>query len=351
MEREAFLNELKAALADLTDEETESIIGYYSEMIDDRMEAGMTEEEAVKAMEPVEVIASRVLSEAGVETRKAEHETERFKEIRKNAAQVTELVVTACNQRVHLCCHEGEDVILRYTIETDDVYQLHEENGQLSLEHTNRPVSSYKFEASKVTVDNLLDEVGKFIKGLNLGNLIQLGGVANNRCIEVVLPRVFKGKINVRTSNSRIEADDVTCLDEVMLTSSDARILVSHMVARRFKAVTSNARVVLEDVYVREELQAGTSNGRICAQKVVSDDVLSLKTSNGSVKLEDVDAKDIIIKTSNATVSGTIKGKMEDYTISGATSNGKNNLPHREGGDRQLTVKTSNGNIAVEFTN
>lgn len=357
MTRELFLKDLNNALAGLGEDEVESILAYYSEMIDDRMEAGMTEEDAVNAMEPVETIASRVLSEAEGEEKaeaapeeKAPEKNDPEKEIRRNAGDVAELVIQADNQRVHLTTGDTEEIVLRYRINDGDIYQLHEENGVLTLEHTLRPMSSYKIDAKKLTVDNFFDEIGKFIGSINLGNLIQVGGIiGETRCIEVTLPRLFKGKITVKTNNARIMAEEVTCLGEMKLRTSNARIMLSHIVAHQLNAGTSNGRIVLEDVFVRNQLDAVTSNGRIVATKVVSDDSMHLKTSNGSVQVEEVDASVIAIRTSNAHVSGTIKGKLEDYAIQSGTSNGKNNLPDRDEGEKQLTVKTSNANITLEF--
>lgn len=354
MTRELFLQDLKNALAALGDEEVESILAYYSEMIDDRMEAGMTEEDAVNAMESVETIASRVLSEA--EEPKDVPETEKDekndpqKEIRRNAQLVEELVITAENQRVHLTTGDTDEIVLRYRIDEGDIYQLHEENGVLTLEHKDRPVSSYKLDAKKLTANNFFDEIGKFIGSINLGNIIQLGGITGEtRCIEVMLPRIYKGKVTVKTSNARIMAEEVTCLNEMKLRTSNARVVLSHIVAHALSASTSNGRLMLEDVYARQQLDAVTSNGRIVAAKVVSDNNMHLRTSNGAVHVEEVDAKALVIKTSNGGVSGLIKGHMEDYAIQSGTSNGKNNLPDREEGEKQLTVKTSNASIALEF--
>ncbi len=349
MIREEFLNELKNALSGMDEDEISSVLAYYSEMIDDRVEAGMSEEDAVNAMEPVETIAARVLSEAGIAEEKTEEKDSPDKEIRKNAECVKELHVLADNQRVHLMTGDTDEIVLRYRIEEGDIYQLHEENGVLTLEHTHRPVSSYKFDPGKLTVDNFFDEVGKFLGGINLGNIFQINVNGKPRCIEVILPRVYKGKINVRTSDARIEANDITCLEEVKLATGNARVIANHIVAHALKVGTTNGRVILEDAYVREELSAVTSNGRIYAQKVTSDHALCLKTSNGSVKTEDVDAKKIVIRTSNGSVSGVLKGKMEDYAITASTSNGKNNLTDSETGERQLIIETSNGNINMEF--
>lgn len=348
MTREVFLNDLKNALVGMNDEEMDSVLAYYNEMIDDRMEAGMSEEDAVNAMEPVKTIASRVLSEAGVVEEKIEEKESPDKEIRKSAEMVRELHITAEDQRVHLMTGDTDEIVLRYRIEDGDIYQLHEENGVLTLEHTDRPVSSYKFEG-KITAENFFDEVGKFLGSINLGNLFKINVNAKPRCIEVLLPRVFKGKIFVNTSNSRIIADNVTCLDEVRLQSSNARIVLGHMVARSLYAGTSNSRIVLEDVYVREQLDAITSNSSVNAKNVNCDETIQMRTSNGPIRVEMVDAKCITMKSSNGSISGSVKGVQEDFTIRTGTSNGRSNLPNRDGGEKQLTAKTSNSNINLEF--
>lgn len=353
MTRELFLQDLNNALAGMDDDEVESILAYYSEMIDDRMEAGMTEEDAVNAMEPVDVIASRVLSEAHEEKPKdeaAKENNDAQQEICRSAQDVQELVINAENQRVHLMAGDGDEVILRYRIEDGDIYQLHEEGGVLSLSHTHRPVSSYKLDPKKLTADNFVDEIGKFIGSINLGNLINLSAITGEaRQIEVVLPRIFQGKISVHSSNARIIAEHVTCLGEMKLRTSNARVVLTHIVADQLSIGTSNGRIVLEDVYARNQLDAVTSNGRIAANKAVSDQEMHLRTSNSPVRVDEVDAKSLVIKTSNSSISGTLKGKMEDYKISSGTSNGKNNLPNREEGEKHLTVKTSNASITLEF--
>ncbi len=47
MKREVFIESLKIALSDLPEEEIQSSLAYFNEMIDDRIDEGMTEEEAI----------------------------------------------------------------------------------------------------------------------------------------------------------------------------------------------------------------------------------------------------------------------------------------------------------------
>jgi len=64
MNKQEFIAELKGRLHALGEVEIKKTLAYYSEMLDDRVEEGMTEEEAIAGMETVGAIAERTLQEA-----------------------------------------------------------------------------------------------------------------------------------------------------------------------------------------------------------------------------------------------------------------------------------------------
>lgn len=63
MRKQEFLVSLKARLSGLPRKEVEERLGFYREMIDDRMEEGMPEERAVAAVGSVEKVASQIIAE------------------------------------------------------------------------------------------------------------------------------------------------------------------------------------------------------------------------------------------------------------------------------------------------
>ena len=67
MLRNLFLSELRNRLFGLPGEEIEERLSFYNEMINDRMEEGLSEEEAVAAIGPVEEIAEQIMSTAQVQ--------------------------------------------------------------------------------------------------------------------------------------------------------------------------------------------------------------------------------------------------------------------------------------------
>ena len=63
MHKQEFLARLRSELACLPEEDREERLNFYSEMIDDRMEDGLSEEEAVRAIGSAEDIASQIIAE------------------------------------------------------------------------------------------------------------------------------------------------------------------------------------------------------------------------------------------------------------------------------------------------
>ena len=63
MNKQAFLEALRAGLSGLPQEDVEERLSFYSEMIDDRMEDGLSEEEAVASVGTVEEIVSQTISD------------------------------------------------------------------------------------------------------------------------------------------------------------------------------------------------------------------------------------------------------------------------------------------------
>ena len=61
-----FLEELRAKLAGIPTEDAEQSIAYYAEMLDDCMEDGMSEQDAVASMGSLDEIAARIVSEVPI---------------------------------------------------------------------------------------------------------------------------------------------------------------------------------------------------------------------------------------------------------------------------------------------
>ena len=63
MTKQVFLNELATRLKGLPQADIDDRLNFYSEMIDDRMEDGLSEEEAVAGIGPVSSVASQIIQD------------------------------------------------------------------------------------------------------------------------------------------------------------------------------------------------------------------------------------------------------------------------------------------------
>ena len=66
MNKLAFLAELRDRLSGLPGEDIGRSMDFYSEMIDDRMEEGLSEEEAVRAIGPIDDVVAQILMETSL---------------------------------------------------------------------------------------------------------------------------------------------------------------------------------------------------------------------------------------------------------------------------------------------
>ena len=63
MNKAEFVNQLSAGLTGLSQEDIKRSVDFYTEMIDDRIEDGMSEDEAVEALGSIDEIRNRILEE------------------------------------------------------------------------------------------------------------------------------------------------------------------------------------------------------------------------------------------------------------------------------------------------
>lgn len=66
MNKQQFLDTIRDKIGALPPQDRERSLDFYSEIIDDRMEDGLTEEQALEAIGSVEEVAAQILQEAQV---------------------------------------------------------------------------------------------------------------------------------------------------------------------------------------------------------------------------------------------------------------------------------------------
>ena len=70
MKKNEFISELKAGLSKLSEKETKERLIFYSEMIDDKIEEGLSEEQAVASIDAPKDIAAQIMRDIKLQKRK-----------------------------------------------------------------------------------------------------------------------------------------------------------------------------------------------------------------------------------------------------------------------------------------
>lgn len=170
------------------------------------------------------------------------------------------------------------------------------------------------------------------------------------RPLEVTIPAAFKGRIDLYTSNGPVTLDSLDLAGPVSIRTTNGGITVQDLtVTAGLELTTSNGAIHAKAVKANTA-NLVTSNGRIQVDRLLAKE-LSLKTSNGPIECVALAGDSIRLETSNGSIRGTIQGAADDYTITSQTSNGSNSLEDLSGqGAKVLQVKTSNGDIELDFT-
>jgi len=337
-------------------DEIKRTVEFCGEMMDDMMDDGMTEEQAVSSMGEPEEIAARMREEGEQEEEQEEVQeeiTEPFFEEEKTSgngyqrfhrtfdpASIKEISVIDSNNAISM--EKGYEFSVDYTNAGDDVYAVGISDGVLTVKYVPR--------AKKMGF---------------LWNIFS--GSARRDKVVVTVPDNWHGRASLRTGNSSIEVRDVSLSDltahtsnssvtaervkavgNVVLRTSNSRVSAEDVEAEKVTIKTNNARIEGKNVRAAGNVTFVSSNGRITAENVSGKDMV-LSTSNGKIEVMNIGAQYIKLATSNGGISGTVAGKRGDYRITSRTSNGKNNLEGSDSGSRTLEVITSNGGINVDF--
>ncbi len=358
MEKQQFLAKLEALLSGIPASDREQILDFYREIIEDRIENGASEAAAVADFGNVEHLAQEILQENAYSQKEqqpdqpqpAQQQEERqgnkcvYREYRAMAGAFDKIVINARNTKFFIRPSQDGAIRFCYYEDQDVRYNLNKEGNTLHIEQTIEKKWHWYF----------LLGVG-YHSALTKGVVLELptpyegwleAATTNAR---IVLENLHLNRLEAVTTNAAIEVKGVQA-QELVTNTTNGSITIENTQAQRLNAHTHNGRMTLWDV-MSKNCEAATSNGKLELGNVQAEDWLHGQTSNGGIELWGVSGFVMDFHTSNASVSGTVKGDENLYNIMSTTSNGSNELGRRVVAQsrRSLSVKTTNGNIRVRF--
>ncbi len=320
MNKKSFLRQLSFRLIFMNKEQKQSILDYYSEMIDDYVEDGYSEEEAVKKLGDIKDIV-RDIKEANGEKQSMFDYPEKQFDIDMDA--INEIDFSLINRGINIEKSEDDQIHLEYN---------ENERDRIEIE----------IEDQKLIVKNIVES----------NNVINF--MINNTIVPhmtLFLPEHNNKIIIVNTKNGGIKVKGALNFKEASINTTNGGININNLyVLENLKVSTKNGGIKVQNTSAHN-INLSTSNGGINLIHIDSNTDIISKTSNGIIYFEHIySTKNIYFLTANSSIRGNIDDSMSNYSIETSTTNGKSNLPNKFGsGDKKLAAHTSNGSINIIF--
>ena len=154
--------------------------------------------------------------------------------------------------------------------------------------------------------------------------------------------------ITVKDTSGSVKLSDIEC-DTLNVKNTSGVIKLNDITASSIETGSTSGRTDIENVET-SSICANVSSGTIKFVNVSADEVNGEATS-GSMKLEKLDvAKAMNLKLTSGSVSGSVVGAPEDFTIISNITSGTSNLTNGGTGSKQLNCNVTSGSIKIKFT-
>ncbi len=369
MNKQDYLNQLKQALSRLNEQEREAALSFCAEILEDRMESGMTEEEAVAKMETPAQMAEKLnvsdsrsdmfsrLFGAPVEKMFDQNNAPFSDEEKVNPTQWQQMQLTCDPTALNLMDLEtsdmgidvklskNEQVTLTYYTRPLNEHKAWVENGTLYLRETNKEnqrrffFSFFNFDCNTLKERITLEVPEHLMAHLKLKT--------RNGGISLTGPQMLM-HTELTTTNGGLHLERVQCLSLTARTTNSG-VKALELVAKKDLSLTStNGNFHVENCQVQGEMTIHTSNSAIHLDHCRAAR-LTANTTNGPIKVNMPQADAISLSTTNGPVKGTLPGPQSHWQIESRTTNGSNSLPHHQQGQKPLSVHSTNGSIKLGF--
>ncbi len=325
MTKSEFLTALDKKLAALSAEDRSSFLTYYAEIIDDRMEDGLAEADAVAAAGSIDEIAAQLLAETP--------RTESRLRVRpqKIAAADSFLLLTDPFDAIEIAatCADVEllpakDGVCRIEFQNEYRCTALVENGVLRIT-----------EARRHRVGLTLD--------LNIGGRQLLDVPMRDNALRLYLPAVTYRLLDAQTRSGDLEVSAGLFFTRVLLRSASGEVAFRAAVASELRIHTASGDIEVQSS-TPEQLRLESASGDVefsgCGKSSVT-----VRTSSGDVEFADCDEAALDIRTA----SGDIDGHFSiPRTVSASSVSGDIDVP-RTGSGAPCTLHTVSGDISVRI--
>ena len=169
--------------------------------------------------------------------------------------------------------------------------------------------------------------------------------------VEVILPVDSLNNLTLDSTSGDVDIQKLAIKENLDLhLSSGAVQLQTVTVAGETSVQLSSGEIGLTNV-VAKDLHLEVTSGDIQLEGAIVANQTRLEATSGDIRLSQFKAgQETEISVISGDISGDVLGKMTEYTIQSSVTSGDNNLPQElDGGNKQLRVEATSGDINLQF--
>lgn len=378
MRKEEFLTALRAGLTGLSPEGVEKLVEFCSEMIDDRMEDGLTEEEAVAAAGSLDELIQQAKTELlPVKTANFTEKSTFGDTLRTYTAESSICgIIANCDYTADFKLLPSENGTCRVEcMESEKIcYSVTTENNVLHIECADRRTlfSRYKFSKAQrhATVRVYLPQ-GTY-KSLEVettsGDIAIPAGYAFDTaslqstsgdiacCAECSL-------LSIETTNGDIALKNAKCSTIELCSTSGDITLENVQSSKKTHAETTSGKVQFINLETTEleihtasgkvslentssaVLHVDTISGEIDLTRAVSSNSMEIGTISSNIHLESCDSESLLFESRSGSIIGTLNTGKNFYITS---RNNKVDVPF-DSGEGTCEIETRSGSIRIKI--
>lgn len=351
MRKEEFIASLAAEIRDLSKEDIARSLEYYGEMIDERVEDGMSVDEAANALGGVETIAKQIMAELPRERREAEQSAmsgaERMSEETSGEYRVAE-PFDSLDVQVG-----GMDVRIQGS--TDD-------ETRIETEHDESVTETVEVRDGVLVIRQEPAQAPKKSWSL-FGVRFNLGWSGGGSVTVYLADRLWES-IRVKTVSGDIEAEDIRA-GTAVLASSSGDIDLRHLeLTGRLEAESMSGDVELDsstagetalssmsgdidlDAVTVASLTLQSKSGDIEIEDTVVEGALRVETISGDVTLYRSDARELRLQSTSGDIEGSLLSRKQFWAH---TTSGDVELPASDDDAGRCEAATASGDISLRI--
>ena len=378
MRKEEFLTALRAGLTGLLPEGVEKLVEFCSEMIDDRIEDGLTEEEAVAAAGPLDELVKQAKSELlPMKTANFPEKTTFGDTLRTYTAESSICgIIANCDYTADFKLLPSENGTCRVEcMESEKIcYSVTTENNVLHIECADRRTlfSRYKFSKAQrhATVRVYLPQ-GTY-KSLEVettsGDIAIPAGYAFDTaslqstsgdiacCAEcsllsiettsgdIALKSAKCSTIELCSTSGDITLENVQSSKKTHAETTSGKVQFINLETTELEIHTASGKVSLEDTS-SAVLHVDTISGEIDLTRAVSSNSMEIGTISSNIHLESCDSESLSFESRSGSIIGTLNTGKNFYITS---RNNKVDVPLNSG-EGLCKIETRSGSIRIKI--